>query len=154
MSQSTDGQICYGVLLEDGYEFPWGDKSHEDWWYEDVCGFKSSFHDQIYADTKTGYVNNVRPPQELFDKYFEESEAFQKLHPIPFELVNYCSGDYPMYILAIPSTVKSASRGFPEVIDLQGFKISAEEFDIFNSFCQKHGFNAKESKWYLSSYWG
>jgi len=152
MSQSTDGQLCYGILFEEGYEFPWGEEDPEDW-YDKVRGFKSTYYSQIYTP-EGEYLNGKKPSKDLFDKHFDEEREFKKLHPMPFELVNYCSGDYPMYILAIPSTVKSASRGYPEVIDFKEIVFPPDELGAFKDFCNTHGFDAMEAKWYLSSYCG
>lgn len=39
MGISTDGEICYGIIFEDGYEFPW-DIDHEGdpemWWISEI----------------------------------------------------------------------------------------------------------------------
>src|SRR5437868_783086 len=98
MSVSTDGQIGYGVIFEDGCEFPWGDSDPEQWWRNE-CGFKSSF---------------------------------------PVELVNYCSGDYPMYMLAVPSSILSNSRGYPEEFDPIKLVVTDKEKAPLIDFCKKY----------------
>jgi hypothetical protein len=64
MGVSTDGQIGYGVVFEEGYKFPW-DKypsgDIEDWWTEEVLGFKHSF--EIY-DIDGGYIGGQEPSRE------------------------------------------------------------------------------------------
>src|SRR5690242_14196191 len=114
MSVSTNGQICYGVVFPDGYEFPWGESNIDDWWLEE-CGYKPSIN--IYADTETGYVDNKKPDQKIIDQYYDEKVNFLKDHLIPVAVVNYCSGDYPMYLLAIPRTFKQNFRGEAAKID-------------------------------------
>lgn len=153
MGQSTDGQIFFGIVLEDGYEFPWTEKGddHEEWWYTVVNGFKSSF--EIYNE-KGEYLNGVRPSEELKTKYYDEKREFKKNHPLPFELVNYCSGEYPMYILAIPSTFIRCSRGYPKEITPSIFNIEEEALQKFKNFCQEFDFKIEDAKWCLTSYWG
>ncbi len=81
MGVSTNGQLWYGVVFEDGYEFPWDaepfDGDEREWWRAER-GF----------DEAKGY------PAE---GWLEYQKAFDAEHPCPVETVNYCSGDYPMY---------------------------------------------------------
>ena len=154
MGQSTDGQICYGVMFEEDYEFPWDDEKYdgdiEDWW-RDLCGYKPT--NEIYSNG--GYVGGVKPPESVFQAYYEERRVFDKAHPIPFELVNYCSGDYPMYILAITRTCLSNSRGTPEAFNPESLTITEDEKSNLLDFCAKHGLSFEgEPSWWLSSYWG
>lgn len=148
MSQSTDGQICYGVLFEDGYEFPW-ENNIEDWWWEEICGYKPPF--DIYKNDRL--IPGVT--EETKRKYYDHMFEFQGNHPIPVELTNYCSDDYPMYILAVKSSILSASRGEPESFNPEELKVTQEEtntlLDFINKYVSKDEFTPK---WYLSSYWG
>lgn len=155
MGQSTNGQICYGISFEDGFQFPWNevDKSIEAWWREDIMKFKPSF--EIYADTETGYINNIKPEQSLINKYYKEKNDFKELHPCPIEEVNTCSGDYPMYILALTGTCQTANRGCPETFDPTKLVITDEQKNSLIEFCKTHGIEFEgEPAWYLSSYWG
>ena len=47
MGVSTDGQICFGIMFDEGFEFPWNggedDQDLESWWMEEVCGYKPPF---------------------------------------------------------------------------------------------------------------
>lgn len=153
MSVSTDGQICFGVLLEEGAELPWNDESYdgdiENWWLA-INGFKSSV--EIY-DEKGEYIGGKRPDDATITKYFDEKHDFLKKHPV-LELVNYCSGDYPMYILAVPRTVLSASRGYPHEFNPSLLYVTDNERNSLVAFCKEHGLEVGEPRWYLSSYWG
>lgn len=138
MGQSTDGQLAYGFIFEDGYEFPWDtepfDGDEKEWW-RTVQGF----------DAAKGY------PAEGWLDYQKEFDA---AHPCPVKVVNYCSGEYPMYMLAIPSSVRSARRGYPERIESLP-DISEAEQDAFEAFISKYNLKPEgESGWFLSSYWG
>lgn len=112
MGVSTDGQICYGILFDEDYEFPWASTRHEDeeeWWRE-VTGFNPSFR----PFTKEGdFTNGVTREDPRIDVFFDEQRAWDQEHPLPVKLVNVCSDSAPQYILATPSSCKTASRGYP-----------------------------------------
>lgn len=151
MSVSTDGQLSFGILFEEGYEFPWDvihDGDIEDWWLW-ASGFEPSF----YPYTPEGeYKEGVSEKDPRIEAYFDERQAFQKEHPLGIGVVNYCSNDCPMYILSNKGT--SSRRGYPEAIDPEFLKLS-DEAERLIEFCKKYGIEYEcEPKWYLSSYWG
>lgn len=157
MGVSTDGHICFGIAFEDGFEFPWdteeSDQDIDSWWVYGVLGFKHSF--ELY-DEKGEYLNGVKPPQEDTDRYYDEKRQFEvKNKKLPVQLVNYCSGGYPMYILAVPRTYLSCSRGYPADFDPSELTVTEEEKAALLQFCIDHGIeHDAEPKWLLSSYWG
>lgn len=158
MGVSTDGQICYGILFEDGYEFPWDeDGDIEDWW-NDIHGMKDWKPTVEIYNSEGNYLNGIKPSKEAIDAYYDERRAFKEslsIPPLPVEMVNVCSGDYPTYILAVPSSSKSASRGYPQEFDPQLLKVSEDELQALLGFCDKYELEYDgEPKWYLSSYWG
>ena len=147
MGVSTDGQICLGIVFDEDYEFPWEDEDIKVWW-EEVRGYEKPF--EIYDDSgrKLGVT------QDQVNEYHQHSRDWQEANPLPVELVNYCSGDYPMYILAVPSSVINASRGFPVEIS-PDLTIKQEELEPFISFTREYLPELSlEVRWYLSSYWG
>jgi hypothetical protein len=152
MGQSTDGQICFGIKFDEGFEFPWKDDL-EDFWLEKVLGFQRSF--QLF-DNDGEYIDGIKPPQSVIDKYLQEKSDFEESHPqCPFELVNYCSWECPEYILAIKRTCKSANRGYPDQFDPSTLTVTKEEIESLIDFCHKHEIICEsEPAWYLSSYWG
>jgi hypothetical protein len=158
MGQSTNGQICFGILFPEDYKLPWKDSSEEDWW-RTVNGYKPPF--ELY-NSQGEYLNGKKPPQSEIDQYYQAQREFDDNNPFPFELVNYCSLDCPMYILAIKESVKTAYRGYPEEISPQTLVEQYEWKTQLNDFAEKY-INTSESaeeeidltpKWYLSSYWG
>ena len=153
MSVSTDAKIFYGITFEEGYEFPWdGYEDIEDWWIYGVNVFKHSF--ELY-DSDGNHLNGRKPSGEEISRYFDEKKSFSKAHPIPVELVNCCSYNYPMYALAVPDTVIMASRGYPEVIDLSSFIVDNEKVNAMLKFCNDQGIELnRDLSWILSSYWG
>jgi hypothetical protein len=156
MGQSTNGQICFGVVFEGDYEFPWDDELHtgdlEEWWLREA-GFKPKH--PIHDETGN-WIGGVKPTDAQYNLYFSEKREFKKAHPLPVEEVNYCSGECPMYILAVPSSLKSASRGYPKEFDPAALKVTEEEKAALIKFCEKYGLEPEspEPTWLLSSYWG
>jgi hypothetical protein len=153
MGTSIDGQICFGYAFEEGYEFPWDVTEQEltQWWL-DVNGFKHSF--EIY-DERGNWLGGIKPEEIKITKYYEESRDWLDKHPLPVELVNYCSEGYPMYILAVPSSVIECSWGIPHEFIPEALKVTEEEKEALRVFCEKYNLEPeKEMKWYLSSYRG
>ena len=168
MSVSTNGQLHFGILFEEGYTFPWDtvdkdeesnrknyDGDYEEWW-RDICGYKP-LHDDLWTedgDYGKGYT------EEKFNAESRCRQAFDKKHPFPVELVNYCSDAEPMYLIAIKGYANS--RGYPEVINQEDFNVSEEEIVTLIKFCTDYlqpldeysEFPEMKPQWYLSSYWG
>lgn len=133
MGVSTDGEICYGIVFDDGYEFPWDNDvdsgDSEDWWIRVVLN-------------------------RTYTNYAELKEIRQE-NPIPFELVNYCSGEYPMYILAVPGTVLRANRGYAKEFNPADLKVDEEASKKLIAFCEEYGLEGESAiGWKLTSYMG
>lgn len=152
MGISTDAILCYGVAFEEGHEFPWGNRDAEDWFMSDINGFKHSF--EIYSEKDpSGYVGGKRPDQNVIDEYYKEYAEFKAIHPMPFLVVEHCSNEYVMYILAVPSTYSKASRGHPK--EIESFTVLGQDYEKFISFLQMHEIaHDVYPKWLLASYWG
>jgi len=146
MGESTDGQLCCGIMFEDYFEFPWDDENVEldEWWREvNNCQVESPF-------TEWGYKPGVTDSGD----YWDQLRQWDKENPIPVELVNYCSGDCPAWILAVPSSVRSCSRGDPLKFDPTDLIVTLGEVRKLLKFCEQFKIKATEPAWYLSSYWG
>ena len=155
MTTSTDGQICFGILFEDGFEFPWDTDSWEgnveNWWL-DVNGYESPF---VLFDAQGDWLDGIQPEEDKIGEYYTHRRVFQKEHPFPVKLVNVCSGEHPIYILAVPGTCKSASRGYPQEFDPSLLTITLLQLDTLYRFCIEYEILASDiAKWWLSSYWG
>jgi hypothetical protein len=165
MGVSTDGQLCYGIPFPERFRFPWNDDNDEysqdqDEWWRKINGYKPPF--EIY--NKDGeYLNGNKPPEDVIDKYYEHRREWEKANPFPVEIVNYCSGECPMYMVAVKESLKKNSRGYPEVIDTSKLEVTEDQHYILLDFIKKYLKDAidendeeipLEPKWYLSSYWG
>ena len=156
MSISSDGIITYGINFdpdEDEVVFPWGDDDIDDWWIDVVHGYKPPFE---LFDKDGDYIGGVKPPQERISEYFAHRRTFKDSLPeLPVEMVIHCDYNYSMWIIAIPGTNISASRGYPQKIP-DGFIHHDPEWDsILIGFCEKHGIDMPDKPaWWLTSLYG
>lgn len=105
MGVSTDAYLAYGFQFDEDTEFPWGEEDAEEWW-RNRSGYKSEFQ-KPFAEFS----------DEDWDKEFKNRRAFDKKHPMPVELVQHCSGECPMYAIAMQGSVIRATRGNPVNVD-------------------------------------
>jgi hypothetical protein len=152
---STNGQICFGILFEEGFEFPWDvpdyDRDIDEWWLMKANGYKPSFE---LFNKEGEYLTKGKPAQDVIEKYFDERRKFIKDKPLPVALVNYCSVDYAEYILAVPSSRMHARRGYPVSFEPEALRVTVEDIAVLKKFCGDHGITYEgEPKWYLSSLW-
>ena len=152
MGVSTNGQLCYGVLFEEGFEFPWDEYDDiEDWWAK-VKGFTPT----VYPYNSEGdYAEGINAKSPEIDIYHNEKSEWEKANPIPVELVNYCSCDYPMYILTVPSANYYNSRG--DAVGIDPTKLldeQGEAHDILIQFLKEFEIEYEDEPcWLLSSLW-
>lgn len=151
MGTSTDGQICFGVMFEEDYEFPWSqddDSEIEEWWRKE-----NNYEPPFEAWTEEGErIDGITDAQ--VSEYFAHQREWEKNNPIPIVEVNYCSGEYPMIILAAPSSQMSARRGYPIEFDPKDLLVDEQEEQALKDFCAKYDLENTGAKWWLSSYWG
>jgi hypothetical protein len=70
----------------------------------------------------------------------------------PLTLIHHCSGDCPMYFLAVTGTEQVARRGSPTA--LKPLAVTNEQITALATFCKKHGIEFQGPTWHLFSYWG
>ncbi len=102
MGVSTDGQLSFGVVFDECFEFPWDseefDGDYDEWW-QSVNGYENP-NPCPYGDDG-GYKPGMNRESPEVKAYHAHSIAWRKENPFPVEIVNYCSGDCPMYLLAV-----------------------------------------------------
>lgn len=178
MGVSTDGQLCFGVMFDEGFEFPWGydgdgefEGDIEEWW-KSVKGFAHPMESpwDEAGNRKPGY----RDDDPRIDEYFRVKRKWLEENPVPVALVNYCSGDCPMWILSLDDERlnMTARRGYPLVVNVLDLQRAVEETQadrVLRQFMQMYGigkggltdsstrFNEDGEvlvpKWWLSSCW-
>jgi hypothetical protein len=157
MGVSTDGEISYGILFEDGFEFPWDDDKYEgciEEWWKSVNGYENP-HFNPYDEATGNYKAGVSQSDPRIGVYHTHRLEWSEANRLPVTLVNCCSCDCPIYILALPSTTLKAWRGDPKAFDPSQFVVTSEQSQQLTDFCAKYGIETSdEPKWWLSSYWG
>lgn len=153
MGRSTDGQLSYGCVFEEGFEFPWDDEKYDgdiDEWWRDVNGFVNPV-DCPY-DEEGNYKPGINGDSPEIDEYYDARREWLNKNPIPIEVVNYCSGDYPMYLLASKSV--KASRGGPTMLDQDFMQDAVAAHDQLTDFLTTYNIDYDPSQvgWWLSSY--
>jgi hypothetical protein len=66
-------------------------------------------------------------------------------------IVAHCSGECPMYFVAIDGTVTTANRGYPKVVHTS--RPSTEWDKRLKAFCKKHSLSHSKPDWYIASMW-
>ena len=127
--------------------------------YGDISQFGfGSFAEFLCIDEKALALKpDTMKFEEDPDNYFEEQGKFLKVHPIPVDLVNYCSDECPMFILAVPRTVLLANRGYPQIFDPDDIvRITPGEHASIIRFCKKYDIDMDNEypNWHLSSSMG
>ena len=130
MSTSTDGQLCYGIELEDCGELPWEDYDFEDWYAQEILKIDTS---------------------EM--EYEERSKIYDS---IKIDCLFHCCYDEPMHILYIKGTELTASRGCPEHVDMADLSkaITSESIVDLIKIADMVYPEHEPAAWILSSMWG
>ncbi|MGW2010910.1 hypothetical protein [Streptomyces nigrescens] len=159
MGQSTDGILAYGYDLggDDGWKIreagEYGELPAFDWYDEEAedGDFQEAAEKRLLAEV-AGFAEEWSSGN---DGYFErEREAKARLG---VEFDTYCSGDYPMFLLA--TKVITVRRGDIKAIDMADLAVTPE----MNQWDEKlrAALNAlgitptqEQAQWLLCSYWG
>lgn len=129
MGVSTDAIVAFGVDL--GEELP-----------EFLEDFDDGFDD--YLASISG-LPQYGEPGHSWDAHWAFAERF------PVTIIHHCSGEYPMYILAVNGTEQRASRGYPHT--LEPLTVTQEQIDKLRDFMAEHELEG-EPAWLLFSNWG
>lgn len=159
MGTSTNAEISYGILLgdeDDDFELPWDaedsefDGDVEDWWRY-YCGYTNP-HEYPWDD-RGQYKPGFREDDPRISDYFQHRREWMEANPVPFEMVNACHIDYPTYIIAVPSSVKTVYRGSPKAFNPADLVPNADDLRRFLEMVKVLKIEG-EPQWWLSSYWG
>lgn len=146
MGISSDGQLTYGIALDEG-EIP-----ERMGLLIDLDEFE--FDEFMDADLRLDYWREGMSDEES-SEYWAKRRAAHKAYPAAMEI--YCSYDYPMYIFRpnIEAANYRVSRGYVEAIDLAKLTegITTHALQRFKDWCEKWGVEG-EPKWLLSSLYG
>jgi len=152
MGVDTNGQLAYGIMCEEGQEFPWDAAEWrcdiDNWWVHGIGGFPWPDH----------YDNEdkLKITREEEQNYYKRKLEHEQQNPIPARLINVCSDDFAVYMLIVPSTFYSTNGGYAQEIKPVDLRVHESRIQAFYLFLQKHLPNLKGqvSKWFLSSHCG
>lgn len=152
MGVSTDALLVYGIdLTRAGYcdeeEYPafFTDDDEEDFDFDKVLMRDAGLAPWAYHED---------------DDKCEDIKVFSARRKLAqeqagVELITHCSGDYPMYILAVAGVGWSASRGSTIEISMADMLVNQlVGTDKLREFCKRHDIPWLNPKWLLCSYWG
>lgn len=139
MGQSTDAILAYGFDL--------GEDLSE---HGDLARIEDEFDgdDGDFFASLVGIHPYGHPDRQSLE------ERQRLLKTLPVELIRHCSGDYPMWFLAIPGTKQEANRGSPTRVLPQGMIISEYDNRRFLQWCREHRIDVDGTGWYIMSDWG
>lgn len=157
MGQSTNGILAYGYDLggEEGWKLQglgeYGELPDLPWLEEDEDDFQSAAERRLLAEiagfTETWSNSN--------DGYFQRKREAKARVGVEFD--SYCSGDYPMFLLA--TKVITVYRGDCKHIDMAALAVEPE----MNGWDEKLRAaltalgitpTQEQAQWLLVSYWG
>jgi hypothetical protein len=136
MGQSTDALMAFGFDL--GEEVP------ERFAADEEDGFEAD--EFLLRDYDAGIPDWT--PDGPPDYWRKKDEALAKL---PVDIITHCSGEYPMYFLAVRGTNRRACRGTP--VAAEQYQIGQDEIAALRAFCEKHGIEWQLPKWHIFSMW-
>ncbi len=152
-------------MFDEGFEFPWDadefDGDIEEWWkhvngYDNphYCPFTEAgeYKDDAPVTVDQFGQKSVKHDDPRVSAYYEYRRKWMSSNPVPIEVVNYCSGDCPMYVLAVKHI--ECSRGYPQEIDPALLEVTDDDKQRLRDFLERFDIEADEPKWWLTSYWG
>ncbi len=148
MGQSTDALAAFGFDLGSSEDFEWpealavpdDDGNPEAW--PDLSGYL----ERRAGLTKPTTGDYKDPAWSAYWAAAREAEV-----AFPVDLVQHCSGEYPMWIFALRRTVQRASRGSPSALTA-GIILGAE-VAAMKALCEEMGLPWSEPAWLLFSNW-
>jgi|SRR5688572_18153690 len=148
MGQSTDGLLFYGFEIpgsEDDEALPfWKEDEDDDTDWEDFVAAKLGI-----KEPDVPYTEAAKP---LYHIYWDQKRAAVDALGVGVE--THCSGDYPMYALAVKSASYTAYRGSPIKLSHDQLLGRNEWDDALRRFCELVGIEYQTPGWVLASYWG
>lgn len=143
MGQSTDALMAFGFDLGEDEELP------------------EAFRESMRGEDGDDFDPDVALPRDYgfdvpqfstvisYKKYAAARDA--ALAQIPVDIVAHCSGEYTMRFLCVRGTSVKARRGYPSEAPQR--TIAPSEIDALRAFCDKHGIEWQEPRWYIFSMW-
>ena len=145
MGQSTDAILVCGVDFGDDlpevFQKYMGDMDKEHFDFEDFLCHES------------GIFLEENSTKSQFDSWYKRRNEVRDACPV--EMIFHCSGEYPMYILAVKGTETTAWRGDPKLLNLREVQdsLSFQSVGLFEKWCKDHEIEKSNPDWLLCSMW-
>ena len=140
MGQSTDGILVYGIDFGEDFDSERFVDADGD---QDFEGF-------IHLERGVSPIMDVESTTYRDARWNAQKEAVKNY---PIELVKYCSGNYPMYVVAVPGTKIRASRGDAKIITPDRLRVTNEQETALKGWCEQHDIKWSQPHWLLCSVW-
>ena len=85
------------------------------------------------------------------DEYFRKERAIVAAAPV--DLVSHCSGEFPMWIMAVRGTQLTACRGDPTTVDPATLQVDPDRIKAAAAWCKAKGIEWEDPQWILCSDW-
>jgi len=161
---SSDGILVFGINFDELN--PFTHYISEEGYTEPREGFDEDEEDPNefdFEDLVVKHFSDLTEPEHITDEtgrgvYGDDWKAYwgakrEVLARVNVELVSHCSYEYPMYILGIKESERTAYRGSPEKL---GSTIEAKpEWRLtLKDFCDRFDIKFEEPQWILASIYG
>lgn len=143
MGTSTNGILAYGYDLGEDFAGLSDYERNEPAWYDESEGWQESAEKALLA------AHGFTETDWQVDGYFARKKAAEE--EMGVELDTYCSGDYPMFLLA--AKVQTCYRGDADPVDLT-LPDNADERLAWALGVLGITPKADRPQWLLASYWG
>ncbi len=154
MGTSTDGILCYGfeVRDDDGYVVESG---YPEWLEATDGSFDGFLANLVGLESPKDFNKEKFDSDPVYAKTWADYWAKKRglAEEFGVELVEHCSGEYTMYILAAAGSCSTASRGSALSFG-QNINAKPEWREKLFAFCEKAGIKFEEPQFLLCSYWG
>lgn len=137
MGFSTDALLFFGIDYGDECPFADGDAAYEAeqaWTAE-------------YGPPKPGNTDDYHSTE--WESWRRDKHEWEKTGT-GITVSTHCSGDSPMYFVALTAFSWRACRGCPKEIDVAA-RPSEEQIAALRIFCQRHTLSWHEPRWLLAS---
>lgn len=146
MGQSTDGLVAFGFDLGEQEELP---EALLEAGRQDGDGFEWQSVVSVLTDLTPPGVEWEDTFVQVYRDYWAKQREATENHPL--EMVCHCSGECPMWFLAVRGTVTRAKRGFPQPVEMPA--VSDEAIKALHGFCERFGLKWQEPRWHVFSMW-
>jgi hypothetical protein len=147
MGQSTDAILFFGFCWDKEDEYPWTVDGKID---PDGDDAEIRYAAAVGITQPVVEYSDDPEVQKIFHNYWDaRSKAMKKSK---CHVGTHCSGECPMYYVAVTESETKAYRGSPEVI--KNLDITLEWVESLTNYCRKMGIEIdREPKWWLVSDW-